>query len=321
MTAKKLDTVQSYNVFVSSTWTDMQNYRESVRNALLKAGCIPCGMENYPASSNSPLKTCFEEMGKCQVFVCVLGMRYGSVDEKTGKSYTQLEYEKAVELGLPILAFLIDEEKATFKRKDVDIGELGVKLDEFKKYIKDSKEVTCAFFDSPSSLSDLVFRSITSEIKRRTNAGIDNPEENAENYKLGAELFRKFIKRPLHYRNAEAILRVRFDGLYSGWRIREAVFEAFGFVPGDTLFLNDINVIGCDFIDVKQNEWLLDCFANSGAADWIDSNDIKPGMVFEGKFKFVYEMVKDGAGSMAGDFHDSMIANLVLLEGRSIIDG
>ena len=228
MTTKKLDAVQSYNVFVSSTWTDMQNYRESVRNALLKAGCIPCGMENYPASSNSPLKTCFGELGKCQVFVCVLGMRYGSVDEKTGKSYTQLEYEKAVELGLPILAFLIDEEKATFKRKDVDIGELGVKLDEFKKFIKDSKEVTCAFFDSPASLSDLVFRSITSEIKRRTNPSIENSKEDAMDYKFGAEMFRKFIKRPLHYRNTETVLRVRFDGLYSGWKIREDVFEAFG---------------------------------------------------------------------------------------------
>ena len=35
----------------------------------------------------------------------------GSVDTKTGKSFTQLEYEKAVDLGLEVLVYMIDEEK------------------------------------------------------------------------------------------------------------------------------------------------------------------------------------------------------------------
>lgn len=135
----------AFRVFVSSTYTDMQQYREAIRNALNKADCVPYGMERFGAASIPPLEKCYEELEESQIYLCAIGMRYGSVDEKTKKSYTQLEYEKARELGKPILAFLIDEDKAEFKVKDIDKGELWEKLVEFKENIRNSKEVTCSF--------------------------------------------------------------------------------------------------------------------------------------------------------------------------------
>lgn len=317
---KKLDTVEAYNVFVSSTWEDMQSYREAVRGALNKAGCIPCGMERFSASAQSPLETCFEELEKSQVYICVLGMRYGSIDTESGKSYTELEYEKAKAMNLPILAFLIDEDKAVFKKKDLDSEDMAIKmskLEEFKKRIKDSKEVTCAFFDSPASLSDLVFRSITSEIKRRSDTNTLVNDER-DTYITGAQLYRRFVKRPRKYRNNVAILRVRFDGNFSGY-VRDAIFDAFGFVRGDALYLTNLYVLGCDIIDVSQKEWLQDCFASDTAADWIEENDIVPGTIFEGKFKLLYELVEKGGGSMAGDVQDVMMPKLALVQGLEVI--
>lgn len=317
---KKIEAVEAYNVFVSSTWEDMQSYREAVRGALNKAGCIPCGMERFSASAQSPLETCFEELEKAQVYICILGMRYGSIDVESGKSYTELEYEKAKGLNLPILAFLIDEEKAVFKKKDFDSEDMAIKmskLEEFKKRIKDSKEVTCAFFDSPAMLSDLVFRSITSEIKRRSGSSALTNDEK-ETYIEGAQLFRRFVKRPRKYKNNVATLRVRFDGYFSG-KIRDAVFEAFGFERGDTLYLHNLFVLGSNIIDVSQKEWLQDCFASGAAADWIEDEDIAPGTIFEGKFKLLYEMVEKGGGSMAGDIHDVMVPMLSLVEGLSVV--
>lgn len=106
MTTKKQDSPPpAFRVFVSSTYSDMLPYREAIRTAINKADCIPYGMERFGATSVPPIETCYEELASSQIYICAIGMRYGSLDAETQKSYTQLEYEKAKELGLPILAF------------------------------------------------------------------------------------------------------------------------------------------------------------------------------------------------------------------------
>lgn len=309
----------AYRVFVSSTYSDMLPYREAIRNAITKADCIPYGMERFGAAAIPPLDVCYEELGASQIYICALGMRYGSIDEPTQKSYTQLEYEKAKELGLPILAFLVDEDKVEFKAKDIDRGESGVKLDKFKSEIKNAKEVTCAFFDSPMSLQEAVYRSILGEIKRQ---GIRTEESNdsEDDFLEGAKTFNRFVKRPERYKNTECTLRVRMDGLYGGWRLREEVYSAFGFTPGDALFLNDVYVMGLQNVDVANNVWYVDCFAVGEAADWLDNHSVTVGTIFEGRFKLVYELVEKGAGSRGTvGAVDAKIANIVLLKGNKVI--
>lgn len=150
----------TFRVFVSSTYTDMLPYREAIQTALNKADCVPYGMERFGAEAIPPLEVCYRELEASQIYVCAFGMRYGSIDEETGKSYTQLEYEKARELGKPTLVFLIDENKVRFNLSEIDMGETGEKLVAFKKDVKDSKEVACAFFESAMSLQEAVYRSI-----------------------------------------------------------------------------------------------------------------------------------------------------------------
>lgn len=307
----------AFRVFVSSTYVDMQQYREAIRTALNKADCVPYGMERFGAASVSPLEKCYEELEESQIYLCAIGMKYGSVDDETQKSYTQLEYEKARELGKPILAFLIDEDKAEFKVKDIDKGVLWEKLVKFKDDIKNSKEVTCSFFDSVATLEEAVYRSVLGEIKRQGSRQI--VEEPEEKYVEGAKLFSRFVKRPERYKNIETTLRVRMDGLYGGWRLRDEVCEAFGFVPGDTLFLNNIFVIGAP-VDVDNDIWYVDCLAKDRAADWLDDNAITTGTVFEGRFKLAYELVEKGAGTRGSiGAVDAKIANLILVEGIKII--
>jgi hypothetical protein len=305
----------AFRVFVSSTYVDMQPYREAIRNALNKADCVPYGMERFGAASISPLEKCYEELEKSQIYLCALGMKYGSIDDNTQKSYTELEYEKARELGKPILAFLIDEDKAEFKVKDIDKGELWDKLVSFKENIKNSKEVTCSFFDSVATLEEAVYRSVLGEIKRQgARQIIEEPEEK---YIEGAKLFSRFVKRPERYKNIETILRVRMDGLYGGWRLRPEVCEAFGFIPGDTLFLNGMFVIGTN-VDVESDIWHVECLAEDRAADWLDDNKITTGTIFEGRFKLAYELVEMGAGNFDKAV-DAKIASLILIEGIKVV--
>ena len=315
---KSIAPLPAYRVFVSSTYTDMLRYREAIRDALNKADCLAYGMERFGATTIPPLDTCFEELKACQVYICALGMRYGSIDEQTQKSYTQLEYERAEALGIPILAFLVDEDSVQFNVKDIDIGDSASKLINFKERIKNSKTVTCDFFASPSDLEGKVFQAVVKEIQRQRGNQIGG-EDSLNAYIEGAKIFRKFVRRPERYKNQEAILRVRFDGQYGGWRLRDEVYRAFGFEAGVAVFLNDLYTLGTN-VDIDETVWMLDCFADGEAADWLDDNEVTSGTIFEGKFRFAYEMVKDGAGTVRTNYAvDAKIANLILLEGLRVI--
>ena len=158
----------------------------------------------------------------------------------------------------------------------------------------------------------------SSEITTVSNAPQNDGQ--SQDYKAGAKKFNHFVKRPGRYKNEEAILRVRMDGLYGGWRLRDEVFKGFGFVPGDALFLNDLYVLGLEKLDVGKEDWVVDCFASGKAADWLDENNVAQGTIFEGRFKFAYETVRKGAGSRGSlEAVDAKIANLILLEGVKVI--
>ncbi len=66
----------------------------------------PGSMELFGSRPSDPLSTSLGEIDSCHVFVAILSDRYGSIAPGQTKSYSQLEYEHAVELGRPILAYV-----------------------------------------------------------------------------------------------------------------------------------------------------------------------------------------------------------------------
>ncbi|MGV2068965.1 DUF4062 domain-containing protein [Agrobacterium sp. 22-226-1] len=83
-------------VFVSSTFTDLQTERQAAVQAILKAGHIPAGMELFTASDKSQWEIIKRWIDESDVYMLILGGRYGSVDKETGVSYTEMEYDYAV---------------------------------------------------------------------------------------------------------------------------------------------------------------------------------------------------------------------------------
>jgi hypothetical protein len=314
---KKANSTPTYRVFISSTSADMQKYREAISNAILRADCMPVGMEWFGAKTTPPLDTCYQEMETCHIYLCALGMRYGDIVPETQKSFVQLEYEKAEALGMPMLVFLVDEEKALFRASDIESGLGAEKLKLFKDRIKTTKSVTYASFASPDELEKVVLQSIQST--KNDLDHLNDKSKKTDSYIEGAKKFHRFVTRPAIYQNREAILRVRFDGLYGGWRLRDEIAIAFGFVPGTFLFLNDIFTLGIKpSVDLKN--WVVDCFAIDSAADWLEENEIESGTIFEAKFRFAYKTVENGAGIRGLDRAiDAKIANLIMIEGISVI--
>ena len=96
-----------YQVFISSTYSDLYKERKQVLDILLMADCIPAGMENFVATDDEQFNVIKKVIDLCDYYVLILGKRYGSVNEKTGISYTEMEYNYCNDLLIFNQIFLV----------------------------------------------------------------------------------------------------------------------------------------------------------------------------------------------------------------------
>lgn len=107
-------------VFVSSTYADLFEERQAAVQAILDAGHIPAGMELFKAGNESQLKTIYKWIDECDVYMLILGGRYGTIEPKSGKSYTHVEYEYAISKDRKVFAVVLNQDFLT--KKIVSIG-------------------------------------------------------------------------------------------------------------------------------------------------------------------------------------------------------
>jgi hypothetical protein len=108
-------------------------------------------MELFSAGKEQ-LETIKKWIDDSDVYMLILGQRYGSIDKETGKSYTELEYRYAFdERQKPGFAIILDEkignEKIAVKgmnRKDVMEFEHQDKYECFMKYVTSTRIVSFA---------------------------------------------------------------------------------------------------------------------------------------------------------------------------------
>ena len=117
------------NVFISSTYVDCIEYRNAAIEVVesLKDNDIRLiGMELFGSRTETTLDVCLTEVRKADIYILIIAHRYGTVDQKTRKSYTQLEYEEVIKKSIPILVYILDDKVL----KDIEN-----KTDEINKYI------------------------------------------------------------------------------------------------------------------------------------------------------------------------------------------
>ena len=156
-----------YQVFVSSTFTDLAAERMEVIKALLELDCIPCGMEYFPAASEDTWHYISDLIKQCDYYIVIVAGRYGSLTPE-GISFTQKEYECAINNGVPAIAFLCAEpEKLPVKNVDTD-PERKQKLEKFVALLK---KHLCKEWHNADELGAVVSRSVTQLIKRTPRTG------------------------------------------------------------------------------------------------------------------------------------------------------
>lgn len=157
-----------FHIFVSSTYSDLQDERQRVSEALSKAGNVPEGMEIFPASSQKQLDFIKRVIDRCDYYVLILAGRYGSVTTD-GTSYTQLEYDYAISKGLPTLAFLhASPDEIAVNKTDNDTTKAS-KLASFRNRVEQSSLVD--YWTAADQLATKVVAAIAQEISSNPGVG------------------------------------------------------------------------------------------------------------------------------------------------------
>ena len=155
-------------IFISSTYKDLQDERQAAVEAILGSNNIPAGMELFKAGNNSQWETIKKWINDSDIYMLILGGRYGSIEPTSKKSYIQLEYEYAISKDIPVFATVLSD--SFIKRKESsssnpdDISEHSNKYlyDEFKKLVMskmvkivdDCKDIKLAIHESLSELKE-----------------------------------------------------------------------------------------------------------------------------------------------------------------------
>jgi uncharacterized protein DUF4062 len=121
-----------FQVFISSTFSDLKEERRQVSNTLAKAGYVVAGMELFPAADQQQLEYINRVIDRSDYYVVIVGGRYGSLADENA-SFTEKEYEYAMSKGIPVLAFLHhDPRKLSVEKTDEDPRKDAL-LEQFRK--------------------------------------------------------------------------------------------------------------------------------------------------------------------------------------------
>jgi hypothetical protein len=131
---------KKYQVFVSSTYTDLREERHRVIQTLMEMDCIPSGMELFPAADEEQWAFIRKVIDDCDYYLLLVGGRYGSLSPD-GLSFTEKEFDYAVERDIRIVALLHEQPEEISLAKSEATPELRQRLDDFRSKVRTGRLV------------------------------------------------------------------------------------------------------------------------------------------------------------------------------------
>lgn len=136
-------------VYLSSTSKDLAEYRQAALRAIRLAGFECSAMEEYVSADETALQWCLQDVLQCNVYIGLIGFRYGFRPSGQMRSITELEYRHAKQEGLPCLIFLV-KASASWLEDRRDCGEDLVSVLSLRREIE--KNHVVSYFLTPEEL-------------------------------------------------------------------------------------------------------------------------------------------------------------------------
>lgn len=192
---------KKYSVFISSTYEDLKDERTAVLRAILQHGHFPLGMELWGAADEQQWQIIQRQIDVADYYVVIVAHRYGSLSD-TGVSWTEREYDYAVEKGVPVLGFV--QKGGAWLPEFVDKGENAERLEGFRARVQ-TKPVS--FWSSADQLRTEVVLALGRQVQSIPRIGwvrgseavtSETAAEIARLSKENAELRRKLADASSH---------------------------------------------------------------------------------------------------------------------------
>lgn len=145
-------------VYLSSTLNDLGPERQAVKEAL---GGECTVVESYTADERPVRESCWADVEGCDLYIGIIGLRYGFIPPGEKCSITELEYDKARERKIRTLVFVKDADEIKSKFHDAVTGENPRELIEtFRRRVTSGAEDAArgALFKSPEDLKAHVLK-------------------------------------------------------------------------------------------------------------------------------------------------------------------
>jgi len=114
-------------------------------------------MRYFAARDGRPAEYCRQRVRDCDVYLAVVGWRYGSRVPGQAMSYTESEFVEATNAGLPRLVFLLDD--ATAVPTDLIDADRDA-IDAFRQRLRQAGLI-CATFNTSDGLELAAFHSLS----------------------------------------------------------------------------------------------------------------------------------------------------------------
>lgn len=291
-------------IFVSSTYEDLKAYRDEVERSIIYMNQTIKGMEFFGSTPERPLDKCLQTVRECKLYIGIIGMRYGSVEEDSGKSFTELEYDEAVKNRIPVLIYILDENHPIASRF-VDKGEGAEKLEAFKSRLKKAHVVSS--FTTPADLGKKVTQDLMNELKK--DRAIEDSLRTLPSDTEGGdyEILRGFLRRPYKYYGQEIILDMLLTPNQTS-SVKVALCKGLGLQVGDVSGIRAT----AKSPDGKESS-SIQLYGEGEMADWIDSVREPRSARLKGRLSYcvLKEDTKHDDGVILKDF---MYTRMILLD-------
>lgn len=172
-------------IFISSSYLDLiQERNESIDTVDRIMDAKAIAMERFSAEPTPPKDVCLENLEKCDAVILILGFKYGSIDSEENLSLTEIEYNTAKALNLPIFVFIKTNDRDNWEPDEKD--EKSELLISFKKRL--DKVIDRETFKEVHELGKKIPLAIHNYELKNGEIGILNPP-----FQSGEDFFKFYL--------------------------------------------------------------------------------------------------------------------------------